>query len=101
MSGIIDAHSHYMPPEVAKNTAFFKVNWSDLDRQLAVMDEHGKVLYRVVNVTDITKQKMAEVDRRESETRYSVATQVSRTRTRSWPRISPACFPLAGLSTSR
>jgi len=41
MSGIIDAHSHYMPPEVAQNTAFFKVNWSDLDRQLAVMDEQG------------------------------------------------------------
>lgn len=35
---IIDAHSHYMPPEVAQNTAFFKVNWSDIDRQLAVMD---------------------------------------------------------------
>lgn len=41
MPKIIDAHSHYMPPEVAKNTAFFKVNWSDIDRQLAVMDEHG------------------------------------------------------------
>ncbi len=35
---IIDAHSHYMPPEVAQKTAFFKVNWSDIDRQLAVMD---------------------------------------------------------------
>lgn len=35
---IIDAHSHYMPPEVAQNTAFFKVNWSDIDRHLAVMD---------------------------------------------------------------
>lgn len=40
MSKIIDAHSHYMPPEVAKNTAFFKVNWSDIDRQLAVMDQN-------------------------------------------------------------
>ena len=38
---IIDAHSHYMPPEVAKNTAFFKVNWSDIDRQLAVMDANS------------------------------------------------------------
>ena len=38
MQRIFDAHSHYMPPEVAKNTAFFKVNWSDIDRQLAVMD---------------------------------------------------------------
>ena len=41
MSKIFDAHSHYMPPEVAQNTAFFKVNWSDLDRQLAVMDQNG------------------------------------------------------------
>lgn len=41
MSGIIDVHSHYMPPEVAQHTAFFKVNWSDLDRQLHTMDEYG------------------------------------------------------------
>jgi len=41
MSNIIDAHSHYMPPDVAQNTAFFKVAWSDIDRQLAQMDEHG------------------------------------------------------------
>jgi predicted TIM-barrel fold metal-dependent hydrolase len=38
---IIDAHSHYMPPAVAQNTAFFKAGWSDIGRQLAVMDEHG------------------------------------------------------------
>lgn len=38
---IIDSHSHYMPPEVAQNTYFFKAGWSDIDRQLAVMDEHG------------------------------------------------------------
>ncbi len=38
---IIDAHSHYMPPEVAQKTAFFKVNWSDADRQLKIMDQHG------------------------------------------------------------
>jgi predicted TIM-barrel fold metal-dependent hydrolase len=37
---IIDAHSHYMPPEVAINTAFFKVHWSDIDRQLQVMDDN-------------------------------------------------------------
>lgn len=37
---IFDAHSHYIPPEVAVNTAFFKVNWSDVDRQLQVMDEN-------------------------------------------------------------
>lgn len=36
----IDAHSHYMPAEVAQNTAFFKQFWSDADRQLQVMDEH-------------------------------------------------------------
>ena len=38
---MIDTHSHYMPPQVAQNTMFFKVNWSDLDRQLKVMDESG------------------------------------------------------------
>ncbi len=36
----IDAHSHYMPPEVAKNTAFFKEFWSDSGRQLKLMDEN-------------------------------------------------------------
>ncbi len=41
MNPIIDAQSHFMPDEVAQNTAFFKVNWSDLDRQLAVMDQFG------------------------------------------------------------
>ena len=37
---IIDAHSHYMPPSVAQNTAFFKEHWSDVDKQLRLMDEH-------------------------------------------------------------
>ena len=41
MAGIIDAHSHYMPPEVAQNTAFFKVNWSNIDNQLKTMDQLG------------------------------------------------------------
>jgi predicted TIM-barrel fold metal-dependent hydrolase len=36
----IDAHSHYMPPEVAANTAFFKEHWSDAAKQLALMDEY-------------------------------------------------------------
>jgi len=36
----IDAHSHYMPPEVALHTAFFKEHWSDADRQLRLMDEY-------------------------------------------------------------
>ena len=37
---IIDAHSHYMPPEVAANTAFFKEHWSDALKQLRLMDEN-------------------------------------------------------------
>jgi len=37
---IIDAHSHYIPPEIARNTAFFKVGWSDIDRQLTNMDQN-------------------------------------------------------------
>jgi predicted TIM-barrel fold metal-dependent hydrolase len=36
----IDAHSHYMPPEVAVKTAFFKEHWSDEERQLRLMDEN-------------------------------------------------------------
>src|SRR3989338_1138183 len=41
MSDIIDAHSHYMPPEVAQNTTFFKAFWSDVDGQLKKMDDCG------------------------------------------------------------
>ncbi len=36
----IDAHSHYMPLEVAAHTAFFKEHWSDADKQLRLMDEY-------------------------------------------------------------
>lgn len=36
----IDAHSHYMPPEVAANTAFFKQFWSDADGHVRLMDEY-------------------------------------------------------------
>ncbi len=36
----IDAHSHFMPPEVAAQTAFFKEFWSDADKQLRLMDEY-------------------------------------------------------------
>jgi predicted TIM-barrel fold metal-dependent hydrolase len=36
----IDAHSHYMPPEVAAKTAFFKEFWSDSTKQLRLMDEN-------------------------------------------------------------
>ncbi|MCR4338005.1 MAG: amidohydrolase [Candidatus Omnitrophica bacterium] len=38
---IIDAHSHYIPPDVAQNTTFFKMGWSDVDRHLKLMDECG------------------------------------------------------------
>ena len=41
MPKMIDAHSHYMPPAVAENTMFFKVNWSDVDKHLATMDQLG------------------------------------------------------------
>ena len=41
MPKIIDVHSHYMPPEVAAKTAFYKIGWSDIDRQLKIMDENG------------------------------------------------------------
>ena len=37
---VIDAHSHYMPPDVAQKTAFFKEHWSDADKQLRLMDEY-------------------------------------------------------------
>jgi len=40
MPSVVDAHSHYMPPEVAQNTAFFKFGWSDVDKQLSLMDDH-------------------------------------------------------------
>ncbi|MCB9757776.1 MAG: amidohydrolase family protein [Candidatus Omnitrophica bacterium] len=40
MTNIIDVHSHYIPQQVAQNTAFFKVGWSDLDRQLGIMDQN-------------------------------------------------------------
>ncbi len=38
---IIDSHSHYMPLAVAQHTAFFKVNWSDIERHLTLMDQNG------------------------------------------------------------
>ncbi len=41
MAGIIDFHSHYIPTEIAQHTAFFKVNWSDIDGQLKSMDHNG------------------------------------------------------------
>jgi len=41
MAGIIDFHAHYIPPEIAQHTAFFKVHWSDIKRQLNAMDDQG------------------------------------------------------------
>ena len=37
---LIDAHSHYIPSEIAKNTTFFKQFWSDTSAHLKLMDEH-------------------------------------------------------------
>lgn len=72
---IFDAHSHYMPPEVAQHTSFFKVNWSDIDRQLRLMDEVGieksLLLYPTSDahinmggwskLTEIYNQKIADI----------------------------------------
>ena len=41
MSGIIDFHSHYIPTEIAQNTAFFKSHWSDIEGHLKTMDQNG------------------------------------------------------------
>ncbi len=38
---ILDTHSHCIPSAVAQNTTFFKVFWSDAEKQLEVMDAHG------------------------------------------------------------
>jgi len=35
---IWDSHNHWMPPEVAENTTFFKVHWSDSDALLKALD---------------------------------------------------------------
>ncbi len=39
MAGIIDFHSHCLPLEIAQQTTFFKVHWSDVERQLSIMDQ--------------------------------------------------------------
>ena len=41
MSPIWDAHSHWMPPEVAEHTAFYKKGWSDSDLLLKTLDDAG------------------------------------------------------------
>jgi predicted TIM-barrel fold metal-dependent hydrolase len=41
MSLIWDAHTHWMPAEVAQHTAFYKKGWSDIDLLLKTLDEAG------------------------------------------------------------
>ena len=41
MSLIWDAHTHWMPPEVAEHTAFYKKGWSDIDLLLKTLDHAG------------------------------------------------------------
>ena len=41
MSHIWDAHTHWMPPEVAEHTAFYKKGWSDIDLLLKTLDDAG------------------------------------------------------------
>jgi aminocarboxymuconate-semialdehyde decarboxylase len=38
---IWDAHTHWLPPEVAEQTAFYKKGWSDIDLLLKTLDEAG------------------------------------------------------------
>lgn len=38
MTKILDAHSHWMPPEIAEKTSFFKQGWSNMDLLLRAMD---------------------------------------------------------------
>jgi predicted TIM-barrel fold metal-dependent hydrolase len=54
----IDAHSHYMPPEVAQKTTFFKMGWSDVDRHLSLMDEFGISKSLLVYPTSDAHQQM-------------------------------------------
>ena len=41
MSPVWDAHTHWMPPEVAEHTAFYKKGWSDSDLLLRTLDDAG------------------------------------------------------------
>ena len=64
-----------MPPEVAQHTAFFKVNWSDINRHLKTMDEcsieQSLLLYPTsdahlqmggwTNVCEVYNRKIADV----------------------------------------
>jgi predicted TIM-barrel fold metal-dependent hydrolase len=39
MTKIWDAHNHWMPPQIAEKTTFFKKNWSDIDLVLDALDK--------------------------------------------------------------
>jgi aminocarboxymuconate-semialdehyde decarboxylase len=41
MSPIWDAHTHWMPPEVAEHTAFYHTGWSDINLLLKTLDDSG------------------------------------------------------------
>jgi predicted TIM-barrel fold metal-dependent hydrolase len=41
MSPIWDAHTHWMPPEVAEHTAFYHTGWSDITLLLETLDDSG------------------------------------------------------------
>jgi predicted TIM-barrel fold metal-dependent hydrolase len=41
MPPIWDAHTHWMPPEIAEHTAFYKKGWSDIDLLLKTLDDAG------------------------------------------------------------
>ena len=38
---IIDAHSHWLPPEIIANAHFFNAAWGDIEAQVAAMDAAG------------------------------------------------------------
>lgn len=38
---IIDAHSHWLPPEIINNAHFFHRAWGDIEAQIKAMDEAG------------------------------------------------------------
>jgi aminocarboxymuconate-semialdehyde decarboxylase len=41
MTLIWDAHTHWLPPEVAEHTAFYKKGWSNIDLLLKTLDDAG------------------------------------------------------------
>ncbi len=41
MRQCLDAQSHCLPEEVAQKTTFYKVHWSDAQKQIEVMDQNG------------------------------------------------------------